>query len=84
MVEHGYLVQQRSVHDRRSLPVRLTAKGRNLRNRLSDMYQRNSDTIDQIGVSEPDLRRVVAMLRRLEQFWIEAATRLEAVPGTPP
>jgi hypothetical protein len=77
-------VQQRSVHDRRSLPVRLTAKGPNLRNRLSDMHQRNSDTIDQIGVSEPDLRRVVAMLRRLEQFWIEAATRLEAVPGSPP
>src|SRR5882762_480671 len=31
MVENGYLVQERSVHDRRSIHVRLTDKGRDLR-----------------------------------------------------
>src|SRR5438128_12183768 len=31
MVENGYLVQQRSLHDRRSIHVRLTDKGRDLR-----------------------------------------------------
>src|ERR1700688_1551115 len=35
MVETDYLVQERSVHDRRSIHVRLTKKGRNLRDRLS-------------------------------------------------
>ena len=30
MVENGYLVQERSVHDRRSIHVRLTEKGREL------------------------------------------------------
>src|SRR5438105_2766573 len=32
MVENGYLVHERSVHDRRSIHVRLTDKGRKLRN----------------------------------------------------
>ena len=31
MVENGYLVQERSLHDRRSIRVRLTAKGTMLR-----------------------------------------------------
>src|SRR2546428_7602054 len=30
MVENGYLVQERSLHDRRSIHVRLTTKGRRL------------------------------------------------------
>src|SRR5262249_56012076 len=31
LVENGYLAQQRSLHDRRSIHVRLTEKGRRLR-----------------------------------------------------
>src|ERR1700687_6512754 len=37
MVENGYIVQERSVHDRRRIRVRLTTNGRNLRARLSAM-----------------------------------------------
>jgi len=39
MVENGYLVQERSVHDRRSIHVRLTDKGRTLRDRLDELYR---------------------------------------------
>src|ERR1043165_5023953 len=41
MVENGYLIQERSVHDRRSIPVRLTDKGRKLRDRLTEMHRRH-------------------------------------------
>src|SRR5580692_5817825 len=41
MVENGYLVQERSVHDRRSVRVRLTDRGRDLRDRLSVMLKRH-------------------------------------------
>src|SRR6201984_103990 len=41
MVENGYLVQERSVHDRRSIRVRLTAKGTRLRDQVSVMLQRH-------------------------------------------
>src|ERR1700692_3331448 len=35
MVENDYLVQERSEHDRRSIHVRLSEKGRKLRDKLS-------------------------------------------------
>src|ERR1700740_2093214 len=41
MVENGYLAQERSVHDRRSIHVRLTDKGRSLRDHLSAMHSRH-------------------------------------------
>ncbi len=39
MVENGYLTQQRSLHDRRSIHVRLTEKGIRLRDRLTAMHR---------------------------------------------
>src|ERR1700758_4840160 len=47
MVENGYLVHQRSVHDRRSIHVRLTEKGTKLRDRVSVMLQRHFDMLPQ-------------------------------------
>src|ERR1700726_4651593 len=40
LVENGYLVQERSVHDRRSTHVRLPGKGRDVRDRFSVTHAR--------------------------------------------
>jgi DNA-binding MarR family transcriptional regulator len=45
MVENGYLAQERSVHDRRSIHVRLTEKGSQLRDRLQSMHQRRVEML---------------------------------------
>src|SRR5262247_2322051 len=47
MVENGYLTQQRSLHDRRSIHVRLTEKGIRLRDRLSEMHRRHAEMLRQ-------------------------------------
>src|SRR5881398_2942813 len=47
MVENGYLVQERSIHDRRSIHVRLTEKGRALRDRLTVMHKRHIEMLTQ-------------------------------------
>ena len=73
MVENDYLAQQRSLHDRRSIHVQLTAKGRKLRDNLTEMHQRHYEMLSQAGLTADDLRGVGTMLRRLEQFWIRAA-----------
>jgi DNA-binding MarR family transcriptional regulator len=73
MVENGYLAQQRSLHDRRSIHVHLTAKGRKLRDNLTEMHQRHYQMLSQVGLTGDDLQSVGIMLRRLEQFWIRAA-----------
>jgi DNA-binding MarR family transcriptional regulator len=73
MVESGYLVQERSMHDRRSIHVRLTDRGRKLRDRLSVMYQRHVEMLNQTAIVDTDLQGAVVTLRRLERFWIRAS-----------
>ena len=80
MVENGYLAQERSVHDRRSIHVKLTDKGRNLRDRLSGMHRRHIELLKQTAVTEGDLEGVVTTLRRLERFWIRASDLVQR-PG---
>src|SRR5437588_7522084 len=47
MVENEYLAHERSVHDRRSIHVRLTEKGGKLRDRLGAMHQRHGQMLSQ-------------------------------------
>jgi DNA-binding MarR family transcriptional regulator len=77
MVENGYLLQERSLHDRRSIHVRLTTKGRRLVDRLSAMHRRHVALLGQIGLLDGDLQGVSVALRRLEQFL--AAASVDAV-----
>ena len=73
MVENGYLAQQRSAHDRRSIHVYLTQRGCELRDRLTAMHQRHFERLSQTELTADDLQAVGVTLRRLEQFWIRAA-----------
>src|ERR1700730_13548253 len=71
MVENGYLTQQRSLHDRRSVRVRLTEKGMQLRDRVSVMHQRHQEMLSQTALRMDDLQAVgITPLRRLERFLI--------------
>ena len=80
MVENGYLVQERSLHDRRSIRVRLTGKGTILRDRVSVMLQRHLDMLSQATLNIEDLQAAGVTLRRLERFWIRAGDLLQRPP----
>jgi len=73
MVENGYLVQERSLHDRRSIHVHLSEKGCELRDSLTAMHQRHLEILSQAEFTAEDLQAVSVTLRRLEQFWIRVA-----------
>ena len=73
MVENKYLAHERSVHDRRSIHVRLTEKGIKLRDGLTVMHQRHAEMLSQAALSVDDLQATSVTLRRLERFWIRAA-----------
>jgi DNA-binding MarR family transcriptional regulator len=77
MVENGYLVQQRSLHDRRSVHVKLTHKGNKLRDALTAMYGRHSEMLAGSMVGAEDLQTAVVTLRRLERFWIRAGDLMQ-------
>jgi DNA-binding MarR family transcriptional regulator len=73
MVETGYLEQERSIHDRRSVHVRLTTRGRRLVDRLSAMHRRHVALLGQTGLLDGGLQGVSATLHRLEQFLAAAS-----------
>jgi DNA-binding MarR family transcriptional regulator len=80
MVENGYLMHERSVHDRRSIHVRLTEKGGRLRDALSEMHRRHGDMLSQAALVSDDLQGAGVTLRRLERFWIRAADLVQRTP----
>ncbi len=80
MVENGYLVHQRSLHDRRSIHVRLTEKGIKLRDSLTAMHLRHSEMLSQAVMTAEDFQAVNVTLRRLERFWIRAADLVQRPP----
>ena len=80
MVENEYLAHERSVHDRRSIHVRLTEKGLKLRESLSAMHRRHVEMLSSTAVRADDLQAARVTLRRLERFWIRAADLVQQSP----
>lgn len=71
MVEHGYLMQERSIHDKRSVRVRLSEKGRKLNEGLANLYKRHEERLQAANLSEERLKEMNQTLRDLETFWGE-------------
>ncbi|GAB5390147.1 MAG: MarR family winged helix-turn-helix transcriptional regulator [Alphaproteobacteria bacterium] len=69
LVEAGYLKQERSKHDRRSIRVSLTDKGRELCEVLDEVFTGHIDRITESGFSLEELPETMEALRRLERFW---------------
>ena len=73
MVENDYLVQERSEHDRRTIHVRLSEKGKKLRDELSKMHERHLVMLKDTSLKAEDLQAVDVALKRLERFWTRAS-----------
>lgn len=71
MVENGYLVQERSVHDKRSIRVRLSDKGTQLNNMISEMFKRHEGMIAGADITNDKLNGLNGTLKLLERFWAQ-------------
>ena len=69
MVEAGYLVQERSLHDRRSVRIKVSPKGAALRLRLDDFFERDGRHLVDAGLGQKELATLSDMLNKLERFW---------------
>jgi DNA-binding MarR family transcriptional regulator len=69
MVENGYLIQERSPHDRRSFHVRAAEKGLEISRRLDALFQAQSGKLDETELSRETLGETNNILRQLGQFW---------------
>ncbi len=72
LVDLGYMHHQRSEIDRRSVRVRLTEKGRILRNQVSDLFRRHAEGLEKRSVIDVSgMDEINTSLRRMERFWTE-------------
>ena len=69
MVENGYLIQERSPHDRRSFHVHAAQKGRDISTRLGALLDAHAQRLTDLGFTEDAINQANTTLRRLEQFW---------------
>ena len=75
MVENGYLVQERSAHDRRSIRVRLSPKGLDLCAKLDAMHDRHVGSLASTPVNLQALDEASVTLRRMDRFWTQIVDR---------
>ena len=70
LVEMDYMHHQRCEIDRRSVRVKLTPKGRSIRDTISNLFKRQAgelgsrDIIDTAGIDQ-----ITTSLRRVERYW---------------
>lgn len=72
LVELGFLDHQRSRIDRRSVRIRLTPKGQEIRHIVDALYQKHVKTVEQVGgISNDEFASLNKSLHRLERFWTD-------------
>jgi DNA-binding MarR family transcriptional regulator len=72
LVEMGFLDHQRSRVDRRSVRIRLTAKGQEVRHTVEALYDKHVKTVEQVGgISNEEFATLNKSLHRLERFWTD-------------
>src|ERR1700719_1193277 len=72
LVEMGFLDHQRSRVDRRSVRIKLTERGREVRDIVSTLYEKHVRTVEQVGgISADEFSGLNKALQRLERFWTD-------------
>ncbi|MEL7013884.1 MAG: MarR family transcriptional regulator [Pseudomonadota bacterium] len=72
LVEMGYMHHQRCEIDRRSVRVRLTEKGRNIRDVVGTLFAGHAEGLQNKGVLGTDgIDQINSSLRRVERYWTD-------------
>ncbi|SHE60263.1 MarR family transcriptional regulator [Litoreibacter halocynthiae] len=70
LVEMGYMHHQRCEIDRRSVRVRLTEKGREVRQHVTDLFERHAIGLEENGILGNDgIDTINHSLHRMERYW---------------
>ncbi len=72
LVEMGYMHHQRCEIDRRSVRVRLTEKGREVRDMVAELFERHADGLQGKGVlTSAGIEEISTALKRVERYWTD-------------
>ena len=72
LVDGGFMHHQRCYADRRSVRVRLTEKGRRVRDIVSRLFAAHSEGLQKRGVVDHDgMDMISGSLKRIERYWTD-------------
>lgn len=72
LVEMGYMHHQRCEIDRRSVRVRLTQRGREIRDIVTGLFERHAEGLQGRNVLTSDgIDDITTALRRVERYWTD-------------
>lgn len=72
LVEMGFMHHQRCEIDRRSVRVRLTPRGREIRDIVADLFSRHAEGLQAKGVLGTEgIEEITSALRRVERYWTD-------------
>jgi DNA-binding MarR family transcriptional regulator len=72
LVDMGYMHHQRCEIDRRSVRVRLTEKGRRIRDIVAKLFAAHADGLISRGVVDAlGMEDITSALRRIERYWAD-------------
>lgn len=71
LTDLGYLEQERSAHDKRSVNIRLTEKALSVVRRMRELQDHNADALAKRGAGPEDLEVLCGTLRSLERTWAD-------------
>lgn len=72
LVDMGYMHHQRCEIDRRSVRVKLTERGREIRNIVAELFERHADGLKDKGVlGQEGLADITDSLKRVERYWTD-------------
>ncbi len=79
MSDNGYLEQNRSPHDRRSVRIKLSAKGLELHGKLEALMEEHAKGLSASGISAEEIGKANDTMRKLEKFWTAQISGTQAL-----
>jgi DNA-binding MarR family transcriptional regulator len=74
LVETGYVIQERSSHDKRSIKIKLSDKGKQLTSLIDELFEDNLKKIHEFNLSKEELESSFTTMKKLEVFWTDQVT----------
>ena len=72
LVEMGYMHHQRCEIDRRSVRVKLTPRGREVRDIVATLFARHAEGLEGRGVIDAEgIESITTSLKRVERYWTD-------------
>lgn len=75
LVQTGYLVQEKTPHDKRATHVKLSDKAKALIGKIDALFEQNVVDIDKLQPGLADLSATNKTMHALERYWMEVMNR---------